>query len=100
MLDHNRDIGETDTPIQEGLDRDLVGRIQDGAGRATGLEGLAGQPQTGEPQRVRCLEVEPCSEQQIQRTDPGVDALGPARAWAMGVRMSGLPSWASTEPST
>src|SRR5690606_25236073 len=25
---------------------------------------------------------------------------GQARAWAMGVRISGLPSWASTEPST
>jgi len=25
---------------------------------------------------------------------------GQARAWAMGVRMSGWPSWASTEPST
>ena len=60
-----------------------------------------GQRQTGEGVEVRLLKGQRPAGQQVQRPEPPPGARsGQVRAYSMGRRMSGAPSWASTAPST
>src|SRR5690606_2413388 len=59
VLDNNRDVGETNASAQKGLDGYFIGGVEDGTGRAAGIEGLPRQAQTGKTQRIRRLEIQP-----------------------------------------
>jgi hypothetical protein len=66
-FDHIGDPGETDAPLQEGGDRDLVGGIEHAGGAGTGLEGLTGKAQTGETHGVGGLEIQAGELGEVER---------------------------------
>src|SRR5690606_36973879 len=84
VLDDNRDIGEANALVKEGLHRDFIGCVEDGAGGSPRIEGPTRQLQTGEPLRVRRLEVQPRRQQQIKRADAGIDPLRPGQGVGNG----------------
>jgi hypothetical protein len=96
---HCRDVEKTDAVIEEGSDRLFVRRIEYRRSGAAGAQRIESQAQTGEALEVGTLEVQAGDLEQVERPYAGIDALGQAMALAIGVRMSGLPSWAITEPS-
>ena len=79
LPDQSRYVGEGDTPIQEGLDRNLVGGIEDGRRGTSLAPGLAGQFQAGKAPRVRRFELQRADRHQVQRRHPGLDALRPGQ---------------------
>src|SRR3569832_1340463 len=91
-LDHARDTRVGDLAGEKGLHRDLIERIEQRGRRAAARVCLIGETQTGEAREV--------GPGKLQGGDPQQIEAGHANAWAMGVRMSGLPSCARREPST
>ena len=73
------DVEKADPPLQEGLHRDLVGRVQDGGGAAARAQGVARQPQRREPHRVGLDELEPRQRGQIEPRRAGRHPLRPGQ---------------------
>src|SRR6185295_10409334 len=67
LFDDVGDREEADPPVEEPLDGNLVGRIQDDRQAACVLEGAVGQRQAGERGGVRHLELQAASARQIER---------------------------------
>ena len=87
-------------PVEEGRDRDLVGGIEDGRRRAAGLERAAAERQRRKALRVGRLEGQRGRSWRDRAAPPARrSGSGQARQWAIGMRMSGEPSCAITEPS-
>ncbi len=74
--DHLRDPGEREAAVEEGRDRDLVGRVQRAWRRAAGHAGLAGEPQAGEELDVGLLEVEVAGRGEVEPGHRDVRPLG------------------------
>ena len=93
------DLKEPEPSGQERLDRHLVGGVENGGRHSAIVHGLARQPEGPEPALVRPLEAQGPELDQIEALGGRGHAAGQARPTAMGVRMSGLASCASIEPS-
>ena len=93
--------GEADAPGDEFADRDLVGGIEHGRRRPARLHGRARQPQApGNGSRSGASKVSSRDLWQDRAAAPDRRcARGQARQCAIGMRMSGEPSCATTEPS-
>src|SRR4051812_18811834 len=65
-LDHLGDACERQLTVEEGLDGDLVRRVEDARRGAAGDPGLAGEPQAGERVLVRRLEVQLLQLDQVE----------------------------------
>src|SRR5512137_2914328 len=55
-LDRRRDSGEPQAALEERLDRDFVGGVQYGTGRAPVAQRLVGEPEAGKTPEIRRLE--------------------------------------------
>jgi hypothetical protein len=106
-LDHFRDAGEREAPIQEGLDRDFVCRIQHGGRGAAAADRLGGEAHAREAHRVDALELELAEGGEVERRDTRPRcAPGQASAQAIGGAHVGLrraarsPSRRGTRPSS
>ena len=95
------DVGEPDCAVEEGGHRDFVGGVEDrrrGAAGGKRLDRQAARPGSARSRAPRSR-VRPACASSSGGT-PDSMRSGNASAWAIGVRMSGCPSSASTEPST
>ena len=99
-LHQGGDAAKTELPADKGRDRDLVGGIEDRGRRAAGLERPAAERQRREPDRVGRLEGQAVAilARSSRGAGPSIRS-GQARQWAIGMRISGEPSCATTEPS-
>ena len=92
--------GKAQPAGQKCRDRDLVGGIEHGRRRAARLERPRGPaPAPGKRTRSGCSKVRlPMLARSSRGAGPSIRS-GQARQWAIGMRMSGRPSCAITEPS-
>ena len=56
LVDHRRDVQERESPLQEGVHRHLVRRVQRARSRAAGGAGFARERQTRERLEIRRFE--------------------------------------------
>ena len=100
LVNDRRNAGKVQAPLEKRLYRDLVGRVQHRRRRS--------RRRARRPARARCSESahDPAPRNPAARSRPGRaivhrNSSAPAMpsACAIGVRMSGAPSWASIEPS-
>ena len=98
-LNQRRYGGEANPPRNEFTYRDLVRGIQHGGRSPTCFQGAPRQSECRKPVQVRSLkgELMQCSKSSLA-AGPSI-RRGHARQWAIGIRMSGDPSCATTEPS-
>ena len=79
-----RDVGEGAAPLEEELDRLLIGAVEDDAHAGSHLHGLLGQRQGREGFVVRALEGQGASLRQIERGSQGAIDPRPEQAGAYG----------------
>ena len=87
---------------EERRDRDFVGGVQHRGRGAAGAQRRVGEaPGTGKRSRSGRSNARRVTPREVERPRrPSRCARDRPSAWAIGMRMSGLPSCASTEPST
>ena len=99
-LDQRRNAAKADLAVEEGRDRDLVGGVENGRRRAArspapgGPSASAGKRSGSGASKVSW----PILARSSLAAGPSI-RVGQARQWAIGMRMSGEPSCATTEPS-
>ena len=76
LVDVVGDFGEGDAPLEEGLDRDLVGGGHDGWIGPSGASGLLGQLEAGIAIEIGPGEVERSNRGEVERLDGRLQTLG------------------------
>ena len=95
-----RDTAEAELPAEESCHRHLVGGVENGRRRAACLQRPAAERERRKPHRDRAPRRSrlPSCARSSAAAGPSI-RVGQARQWAIGMRMSGEPSCATTEPS-
>ncbi len=79
MLDYRRDLSIANLPFQEAVHGDFIGRIQGHASGLTAAQGIVGQTQTGETQKIGLLKIQAPHGGQIQQAHAAIQALRKAQ---------------------
>ena len=95
------DIEKADAAAEERGDGYLIRGIEDSRFRRSARQRRPGEAQRRETLQIGLLEIERSDRGPDRAVRTGVSIRsGQARLWAIGIRMSGAPSWARTEPSS
>ena len=97
-FDDPHNIQKADPAGEESMYGNFICRTQYSRCAIPGLQGFAAQVEGREAFVIGTLEGQLGDFGEVETGHRGVDSVGPAQA--IGVRISGEPSWASTEPST
>jgi len=98
--DKGHNVRKSDSPIQERSDGRLVGARQGRTERSPAADHLEPERERREPDRVGRLEGQPARRARSSRGHGAARRSGYVSAYWIGIRMSGGPNWAMTEPST
>ena len=100
-LDHCRNVQESQPPLEKCGDRDFIGGIEHRRSRAAGL-GRGPRQRAAQGNARGPAPRNRAAPPRTRSSDSTPEAMrsGQPSACAIGVRMSGLPSWASIDPST